>query len=903
MRKKYLSALLFGALLFASTGTFTSCKDYDDDIANLQTQVDGISADLEDLQAQISAGKWITNVASIEGGFTVTFSDGQSFNIVNGKDGQNGQDGQDGAAGAAGADGTKITISEDGYWCFDGEKSEYKAVADEETTKIKPPYVGEDGYWYFYNEEGTAEKSAYKAVGAAYAVEANGGYTLYLPDEDGKMIADGIFLPGEGASITDIELTDLDGEEGVIADNQLTVYKTTFDFAANNKGEDKVMEKSEWDGTKTLPADNSVVYSTSQLGLRINPVEIDGTDVEYTLVASDNHILDNVTLKASEYKDLVNSRAFGNGLYTLKMNNVVLSKDDASALDNAITNYEDKATFAVNADRAVRSDYKVQISSTTGETLSSITVKNAETGSAKKSDIGSANTTYNVNTGKTYTIVADKASALYDMYFVVSDEVKNAYNVQFGENGAPTFTVGRNPDSSSLEAKFDMEVYTAANNGAVRRTIITISLTSNIPSAGEYAEITKDVSESNKTFSFDLATMKNGLGNLETWMLNVDLAESEKTFKLYSKNENGKLSGVVSNAISTEDNENLFTPQFVDANGNPTTDVNKATNVKVTIDNSKAGKENEASVELDKTYYLEVTYISKPDNQNKRGTLNTSVIPVKFTAPSLSDLFDIREGYLVGDVINAYFYGTNKNIELERYFREVPDGVTYNLDEKTTVVTDGGKNYTTKQVLNTIDPNAKIATLKSDKKQNSQFELGYGADLIVNATKDNYEGWKYAANSGDNTFTFKITIKSPIVEGTISPIGSSSITVKANDFVNGARITGDQVAGFDYNGNQYSIVPDVATGSATEGVGTTKLGWHKNPQIKTVGLGQDADKYIDKITAYPATSTKDGIANGYFVVQGRSLSNTQTVQVPVTITDAWDYTLKVNVPVTIQVGE
>ena len=41
MRKKYLSALLFGALLFASAGTFTSCKDYDDDIANLQGQIDG----------------------------------------------------------------------------------------------------------------------------------------------------------------------------------------------------------------------------------------------------------------------------------------------------------------------------------------------------------------------------------------------------------------------------------------------------------------------------------------------------------------------------------------------------------------------------------------------------------------------------------------------------------------------------------------------------------------------------------------------------------------------------------------------------------------------------------------------------------------------------------------------
>ena len=36
MRKKYLSALLFGALLFASTGTFTSCKDYDDDIGTCE---------------------------------------------------------------------------------------------------------------------------------------------------------------------------------------------------------------------------------------------------------------------------------------------------------------------------------------------------------------------------------------------------------------------------------------------------------------------------------------------------------------------------------------------------------------------------------------------------------------------------------------------------------------------------------------------------------------------------------------------------------------------------------------------------------------------------------------------------------------------------------------------------
>ena len=131
--------------MFASAGTFTSCKDYDDDISNLQGQVDGIKADLEDLQAQISAGKWIQSVTPVEGGFTVTISDGQSFTIVNGQDGADGADGAAGAPGAAGADGTKITIGEDGYWYFDGVKSEYKAVSDEETTKIKSPYIGEDG--------------------------------------------------------------------------------------------------------------------------------------------------------------------------------------------------------------------------------------------------------------------------------------------------------------------------------------------------------------------------------------------------------------------------------------------------------------------------------------------------------------------------------------------------------------------------------------------------------------------------------------------------------------------------------------------------------------------------------------------------------------------------------------
>mgnify|MGYP000125768550 FL=1 len=53
MNKKFLSVTLFSALMIGATGTFTSCKDYDDDIKNLQEQLDK-KASLEDLNAKVS---------------------------------------------------------------------------------------------------------------------------------------------------------------------------------------------------------------------------------------------------------------------------------------------------------------------------------------------------------------------------------------------------------------------------------------------------------------------------------------------------------------------------------------------------------------------------------------------------------------------------------------------------------------------------------------------------------------------------------------------------------------------------------------------------------------------------------------------------------------------------------
>ena len=56
MNKRFLSTLLTGAIFLAATSMFVSCKDYDDDIKNLQAQIDkaALKSEVEALQATLS---------------------------------------------------------------------------------------------------------------------------------------------------------------------------------------------------------------------------------------------------------------------------------------------------------------------------------------------------------------------------------------------------------------------------------------------------------------------------------------------------------------------------------------------------------------------------------------------------------------------------------------------------------------------------------------------------------------------------------------------------------------------------------------------------------------------------------------------------------------------------------
>lgn len=104
MRKKVFSALLFGTLAVVSTGSLVSCKDYDDDITNLQNQINELNTLVKTIQGQIEKGAILTAVTPTANGVTVELSNGKTYDITNGQKGD------------AGVDGTVWKIGDNGNW-------------------------------------------------------------------------------------------------------------------------------------------------------------------------------------------------------------------------------------------------------------------------------------------------------------------------------------------------------------------------------------------------------------------------------------------------------------------------------------------------------------------------------------------------------------------------------------------------------------------------------------------------------------------------------------------------------------------------------------------------------------------------------------------------------------------
>ena len=252
MKKRFFGILLMGALAVASMSTFTSCKDYDDDIAQLKDAVDANSKEIKAIQALISNGGVIKTVTPIENGVKIVASNGESWNITNGLNGKdgvdgqnglNGQDGKDGLNGKDGKDGTAWTIGTDGFWYQNGEKTEYYALgtsASSTTTnavEASPKYYvpnAATGFFDIYQDGVKIEATniSFLETGTITATMDGNFLTLYgIQGALGPNNSVSISLNGKLASLVFVPGLYLDGIESI---EYPWIGDTTLRFVVRN---------------------------------------------------------------------------------------------------------------------------------------------------------------------------------------------------------------------------------------------------------------------------------------------------------------------------------------------------------------------------------------------------------------------------------------------------------------------------------------------------------------------------------------------------------------------------------------------------------------------------------------------------------------------------------------------
>ena len=668
-----------------------------------------------------------------------------------------------------------------------------------------------------------------------------------------------------------------------------------------------------------MPANQDVVFSSpTTIDIRINPVSVDATDVKFYFTNTKNNDLNPMVFKAeAEDGDTpltdTGGRAAntGNGLWTLKMDNVVVKKADydttgASGISKAIN---DAVTggwvYAINAEHSCRSLYTLKGQYANAPVLSTINLEQGATTEATGINV----TTTTATTGKSYKVgtpvkvVAEQESALYDMYLSADDSDIRVYGLTFDQENH-TFTIGKNPDVSSIPAEFDLLVWTAANDGNIRKQTITVNISTEMQAEAEYSLITHNVNVSEDKYNYfgiNLATMKTALGGqLDAWMQNVDLTAANIKYDWSADNKTTWTNNSLPNGIKATLVAELKDTETPTA----TTDRNKANFIQVNVKNA-----NVNGLDLDKTYYIRARF----QTTTTGSALNEIIVPVTFKAPKLADLFAVKSGYVVDNVINAYFYqaGNDASVILAKYFdKSVADAVVTFADEK---IEDTDKKGVDWFKINNTNPNTVTAgneikfgtettnaaklTLIDGHNNDGKAQNGYGKILKVVAKKTTFINWKYTTE-GDDTYTFKIRLMSPIYEGTIVPVSGSSIVINGNDLVAGAKITDQQIVGKDYNGNTYSVVSDNPDATTSP---TPLADWYLNPQIKAVTADRDASNYIKSIEYTKADTDNNGVViTGWFTVKGDAISNTVDVKMPVTVEDAWGYKKTVEVPVTIK---
>ena len=297
MRKKYLSALLFGALLFASAGTFTSCKDYDDDIDNLQSQISANASAIEALKKVVENGDYVTGVEKSATGLTITFKNAGAKTIT-----------------LEDKVGSIVTV-ENGVLCIDGKATEIKVAEPTEPTEHpKDQIIIENGMWSVLQEDGTYKSTGIPVSGVTVTGSEAAGYVLTIINADGTQI---VKLPTASSTITSIAII-------AVRDDA-----KTFNAIENTAASESVIQwyksgEVDWAGPKgKVVKDQLLVGQIETLVgvISVTPASVDLGAQELALVDSKGNVAP-VTVKAIANSDKLETApraASANGKWNLQI--------------------------------------------------------------------------------------------------------------------------------------------------------------------------------------------------------------------------------------------------------------------------------------------------------------------------------------------------------------------------------------------------------------------------------------------------------------------------------------------------------------------------------------------------------------------------------------------------------
>ena len=897
MRKKYLSALLFGALLFASAGTFTSCKDYDDDINNLQNQITANADAIKALQELVNNGDYVTKVAkNADGNLVFTFSKSGDQVITLDEE----------------QVGDVLSINaETGELIKNGEPTGWFATKNEEKEQQNCIKIGEDGCWQLLQDDGTY-KSTNIPVSGVTAVQntETKQWTLTIVDAQGN--SQQVVIPSAASVMQDLELMGWATAEDASKDLSANLDGTTGNYKVQNTTLDVkyayvsaiTYDKKEttWSAQKDVTKGQvltTLAPTNTKLVARVAPADLDLSGMNFTLQDSKGNKLP-IALKTSEAFTGTLTRA-ASGISYIPMD---ITADTYKSAEEYSDLFNKDALYSLVEESGARSTYGQFNITATPVTVTPQSVKTVG-GKAINGQVFDVD----VNTPNKLTF-GDHPEYVYDYYVEAKDQaVANLFNVSIDKKNG-TFTVGKLADQITTTT-FTLYVYALHIDGTIYRSEIVIKPSRKIVSEAVLAAGEQVIKQSTKADgTAEMANFMKFEVSLDEMFNNMSASDKEKwTSETLGANAEFNITEVAINGTKataeTAAPENYYTIQMLDAKGNVienAKDYYKAVSMRVYAKYKSTQDKNKALLSVGKEYELTIDF--KHDTE----TLNTVKLTYTPTLPALSDYMVKHPSFWSDNTLR----GISQVDNLTFATKPVSQILSYTIEDgfKTlgSIKAADKMDITFSLADNKVD-NAEFVTVDKDGKVVSYTTTAgvaskqYGKEFTVNVNATYLDAYTYSEDAL-KAQSFKMVVLSPVYEGSIA--AETTLEVEATA---GAKLSMADIIAQNYNKQRYSLyLSKVLSDNKVIDVDATHTAnIFDYAAIKSVEVTSGDEKVFTVVNPTPSAATWDAtsksVVPGTVEISTKEISNDTETYIKVKVTDVWGYEKEVEIPLTIKMAK